>query len=205
MAFFTKDSVHQLAASQGIGTRGMLNESVERRFQAISSNSPLSSAKDESRKAIGSKTFNIFLSHSSLDASLVLAIYTVLTSRGYHVYLDRIHDRNLNRQNVTRHTADVIRKRMTQCDSLFVATTSNTPQSKWVPWELGFTDGLTGNAAILPIVDNIYSSFAGLTYFDLYPTVGDRPSHVWSNDLEITERNGHVSPWGSWIHGPKAY
>jgi len=205
MTFFTKEGIHQLARASGIQTSEMLNESAETRFQTLSATSSIGPAQDESRKAVSTKTFEIFLSHSSLDAPLVLALYTILATRGYKVYLDQIHDPYLNRQNVTRKTAEIIRKRMTQCDSLFVATTGNTTKSQWVPWELGFTDGLTGKSAILPIVDYSYSTFSGLSYFGLYPTIGDRANSVWPHDLEITENNGGVSTWGSWIHNAKTY
>jgi len=158
---------------------------------------------DESGAAV--KTFDVFLSHSSLDKIKVLGIYHILQGRGYSVYLDSICDPHLNRALVTRSTATTIRRRMTQCRSLFVATSSNTPASQWVPWELGFTDGLTGKAAVLPILPEGTVSFGGLTYFELYPTVQDNPAAAKPSDLTLWDGASLIGTWGTWLAMPKRY
>ena len=95
--------------------------------------------------------FDIFLSHSSLDAIVVLGLLLDLTSMGYKVYVDWIYDKLLDRSNVTAATAEQLRKRMRQSDSLFYATTEHAPGSKWMPWELGYKDGDNNLVAILPV------------------------------------------------------
>ncbi|HPA20414.1 MAG TPA: toll-Interleukin receptor [Verrucomicrobiae bacterium] len=143
--------------------------------------------------------YDIFLSHSSLDARLIYGIFLTLTDRGYSVYLDRICDPQLDRSRVSQGTARTLRYRMAQSRSLFVCTTDNTPKSQWVPWELGFSDGWKdGKAAVLPITDA--SSFQGQEYFDIYPEVKDAGmSHEKPSDLEIWDHGKYVGPWGSWI------
>jgi hypothetical protein len=158
---------------------------------------------DESHSPV--KTFDIFLSHSSLDAAKVLGIYLILLNKGYSVYLDQICDPHLNRASVNKVTATTIRRRMTQCRSLFVATSSNTTTSNWVPWELGFTDGLTGKAAVLPILPEGTVSFGGLTYFELYPTVQDVPSGSKPDNLAIWDGTIQIGTWGKWLGMPKRY
>ena len=149
---------------------------------------------------------DIFLSHSSLDQLQVLGIYRLLRQRGYAVYLDQVCDPLLNRANVTRATARVLRYRMAQSRSLFVATSDKTTHSKWVPWELGFTDGWNAKAAILPIVPRGTVSFQRQEYFELYPEIRDAGSgHVRPNDLDIWEGGSFVGSWGRWLTMPRSF
>jgi hypothetical protein len=152
--------------------------------------------------------FDIFLSHSSLDEPLILGIHDDLTRRGYSVYLDRFCDPQLDRTNVTPATARTLRYRIAQSRSLFVATTSNTTSSKWVPWELGFSDGWNGKAAILPLLEKGQTTFKGQEYFGLYPEVRDgekTPSHNFTKpfDLWIYANGSYDSAWGPWIDKPR--
>lgn len=148
--------------------------------------------------------FDIFLSFSSVDARQVLGIYYLLTSRKYVAYLDRIIDPYLSPANVTRATAEVLRRRMAQSKSLFVATSQNTPQSAWVPWELGFSDGWRGKAAVLPIVAGPQQSFAGRSYFELYPVVQDvGVALLKGKDLEIWDLGIRIGTWDDWLQQPQ--
>jgi len=56
-------------------------------------------------------------------------------------------------------TPRMIGCRMVRSKSLFVATSSNVSQSKCVPWELGFSDGWSGKAAVLPILAHNVNAF----------------------------------------------
>lgn len=202
MPLFTRSQLHASARNQGVTTEFMLSDAVNREFRSRARDVD---TQDESGRTPGTKTFDIFLSHSFLDAPLAPALYSTLIGGGYRVYLDRIHDSQLSRTSVTRRTAQVIRRRMTQCDSLFVATTSNTTSSNWVPWELGFTDGLTGKSAVLPIVESANTSFGGLSYFELYPIVETQPRKTRPDDLEIVQPPRSKITWGRWIKLPKSY
>lgn len=148
--------------------------------------------------------FDIFLSHSSLDLRLVLGIYTELTRRKYTVYLDRFFDPQLDRSKVTGATARTLRYRIAQSKCLFVATTSNTQKSAWVPWELGLSDGWNGKAAILPLIEAGESSFTGKEYFELYPEIRDGQisslgQNNKPNDLWVFLDGRFDSLWGTWI------
>lgn len=150
--------------------------------------------------------FDIFLSHSSLDQLQVLGIYTLLRTRGYSVYLDQICDPLLNRAHVTRATARVLRYRIAQSRSLFVATSSNATNSRWVPWELGFMDGWNAKAAVLPILPSGTVSFKGQEYFELYLEVRDAGfAHVRPNDLDIYDNGAFVARWGTWLTMPRTF
>ena len=88
------------------------------------------------------QTYDIFLSHSSKDAYFILALRTELLGMGFNVYIDWLEDPHLDRTNVTKRTADLLRRRMRSSKSLFIVSTENSRESKWVPWELGYFDGL---------------------------------------------------------------
>jgi hypothetical protein len=101
------------------------------------------------------KKYDIFLSHSSEDAEIVLGVKQILSELGLTVYVDWIDDAQLDRRNVTVDTAGLLRTRMKNSSSMLLVTTKNAAQSKWIPWELGYFDGISsGGVAILPGLDN---------------------------------------------------
>jgi hypothetical protein len=128
---------------------------------------------NESRSATrGTDTFDVFLSHSISDADLVLGIKNLLEERGLKVYVDWETDSQLDRSKVNPETADMLRRRMKQSTSLLYLATESASSSKWMPWELGYFDGLrSGQVAVMPLLDNETDSFEGQEYLGLYPTV----------------------------------
>jgi hypothetical protein len=128
--------------------------------------------RDQVRLTSDFDRFDIFLSHASYDAELILGVKAILEGVGFKVYVDWIDDAQLDRTLVTRDTADLLRRRMKQSKSLLWVATDAASQSKWMPWELGFFDGYRPNhIAILPLVDSATSSFQGQEYLSLYPLV----------------------------------
>lgn len=126
------------------------------------------------------KTYDIFLSHSFLDAREVLGLKTYLEEMNYSVYVDWIEDKQLDRSKVSKKTADLLRKRMNSCKSLFFATSDNAGKSVWMPWELGYFDGVKGKVAILPILASSNSDrYEGQEYLGLYPYVTNSHSSLW--------------------------
>ncbi|MFI3300548.1 MAG: toll/interleukin-1 receptor domain-containing protein [Candidatus Gastranaerophilales bacterium] len=124
----------------------------------------------ESRsKSLQSDKFDIFLSHSYDDKNYIYKLKSELESMGLTVYVDWIVDSILNRNNVTKQTAMVLRQRMKQSNYLLYASSTNSNNSKWMPWELGFFDGYKGKVGIIPIVDYSYEiTFEGQEYLSLY-------------------------------------
>lgn len=125
---------------------------------------------NESRSFI---TFDIFLSHSYLDQSVIKGLFLELTSMGYKVYVDWIIDPHVDRKFVTKESAELIRKRMKSSKSLLLAISTNASNSKWMPWELGYVDGNTSKCGIIPVSDspNPSESYHGFEYLKLYPFV----------------------------------
>jgi hypothetical protein len=117
--------------------------------------------------------FDIFLSHSFLDKDEVLGLYRELTEMGFSVYVDWIVDPELDRTNVTKATAELIRNRMKNSKCLLLAISTNATMSKWMPWELGYVDGNTNRCAIVPVSQENLSlySFNRIEYLKLYPYI----------------------------------
>lgn len=118
------------------------------------------------------RRYDVFLSHSTKDAEIVLGVKLVLEEQGKKVYVDWIDDAELDRTRVTPKTAAVLRDRMKSCVSLVFIATENSSSSKWTPWELGYFDGFKqGGVSIFPVLEDWQSSFEGQEYLGLYPLV----------------------------------
>lgn len=117
-------------------------------------------------------SYDIFLSHSYNDRAIIPALKAELEKLGYKVYVDWIDDKLLSRDNVSKDTAKVLQKRMKQSKCLIYATSENSSSSRWMPWELGYFDGIKDKmVGILPIKkygNNFRDDFKGEEYLGLY-------------------------------------
>lgn len=89
------------------------------------------------------------------------------------MYVDWIIDPHLNRDNVTKDTAKIIRDRMKASKALMLAISTNVNLSKWIPWEFGFADGRASWCAIFPVAESITppKAFERSEYLLLYPYI----------------------------------
>lgn len=162
MPYFTKQEARNAAqtARNARAIRGFGIESYDK-------------VLNESLKAQASiDRFDIFLSHSMQDAEIVLGAMEILKNMGYKVYVDWVIDKQLSREKVNAETAQVLKDRMKQSQSLLYIATGNSSDSKWMPWELGYFDGIKPECiAVLPVLDSANSSFDGQEYLGLYPKV----------------------------------
>lgn len=103
---------------------------------------------------------------------MIYGIKSIMEKMGLKVYVDWIDDSGLDRGKVTAGTAQILRDRMQTCFSLIYVHTPNATQSAWMPWELGYFDGLKPRHVwILPLVSEYDSEFKGQEYLGLYPPV----------------------------------
>jgi len=138
------------------------------------------------------KKYDIFLSHSSKDAEIILGVKGVLEDLGYTVYVDWVDDPQLDRSSVNKGTASALRERMKCCNSLFFVTTGNSGSSKWMPWECGYFDGMKEKVAIVPVKAISFSDeYNGQEYLGLYPYC-------------LKANTGHNVP-KLWVHKDKRY
>lgn len=149
------------------------------------------------------QNYNIFLSHSIRDAELILGMKGTLEDLGYSVYVDWIDDPQLDRSKVTPATADKLRQRMTSSASLFFVTTANADDSKWMPWECGYFDGIKKKVAIAPIKTQTNdNSYSGQEYLGLYPYVVQQPNKQGKEMLWVRRSNSRYIDYDTWVVTP---
>lgn len=150
-------------------------------------------ALDHLRKSASIQKFDIFLSHSYLDAKEVLAIKELIEKyTNKVVYVDWINDVQLSREEVSPKTADLLRRRIASSKILIYAHSKNGTNSKWVPWELGYADAKIGKVAVFPIVEYSTDSIKGTEFMGLYPAI----------DLEgFKEQPGQKTLWVNLLDG----
>jgi len=153
----------------------------------------------------GKKYFDVFLSHSFSDKELVLGLKIKLESYGYSVYVDWIDDYSLDRTEVTSHNVSWIKQRMRTSKCLLYATSANSSNSKWMPWETGYMDGFVGKVAIIPVISNYQSSYAGVEYLGAYPYLEEEKTRdtnettLWvidQNDRSLYSKFDHWLKYG---------
>lgn len=155
-----------------------------------------SQALTEETKAFSQfKKYDVFLSHAYQDADVILGVKKIIESLGLIVYVDWVEDGALDRTKVTAKTAEILRARLRQCASLVYVHTAQSPDSKWMPWELGYFDGFKPTFVwILPLVTSYDSEFKKQEYLGLYPTVDKLASLPGRLNLGFPEVRSHGSP-----------
>lgn len=142
--------------------------------------------------------YDIFLSHSYLDAEDIDVLRQDLQDAGYTVYVDWIDDNHLARENVSSYTATVIRNRMRQCKTLIYAFSVNSLLSKWAQWELGYFDGFKGRVSVAPIFETSQTgeTYKGAEFLGLYPYITKTMSSFYVHEASDVWVN-----YSSWLTG----
>ena len=167
----------------------ILNEEYLRKYARTEMRSSITENVNSLKHFSESNTYDIFISHSSLDEELTFSLYDLFIQNGFTAYLD-YEDTELNPQNVTKKTGEKLRSKLKHCKTLAYVATSNIANSKWCPWELGLYDGLSnGKCCILPIVKERISTFHGQEYLGLYPYL-------------TYEKYSNSNEWTFWINDP---
>jgi hypothetical protein len=113
-----------------------------------------------------------FLSHSSKDEELVTGAIRILKNHGASVYVDK-KDPTLP-PYTNKETASTLRTRIGQAGKFVLLASTNSQESKWVPWELGLADGRKSMSqiALFPAVDNANeTSWTSWEYLGLYDRI----------------------------------
>lgn len=120
--------------------------------------------------AVGQGPWDFFFSHCIADREAVYGVVDHLKQHGASVYVDWMVDTEMKRSNVSARTAANLKQRMRQCRALIFGTSSTSRGSVWMPWELGYFDGIKpGQVSILPLVERESDGFPGQEYIGLYP------------------------------------
>lgn len=160
-----------------------------------------------SRGIKSSDHFDVFLSHQHLDAKEALALKIILEAQGLTVYVYWIDSPELNSAEVTKETATALRDMMKRCNSLLYAWSVNSSESKWMPWELGYSDGLHGRVAIVPVTYQQTSSedFKGLEYLRIYPYLTLTKNKAGDEKLWVRDSATSYVLVPDWIKGAPIY
>lgn len=113
--------------------------------------------------------FDVFISHSTDDADLILGLVEILKDFGLKSYVDWLDDPLMDRKNVNTVTARILRHRIKQSKCLLYAYSENSTNSKWMPWELGYADGEIRKVVICPISNKPGGTFKLEEYLGIYP------------------------------------
>jgi hypothetical protein len=129
-----------------------MTEREVRNFVPLQKSFNESSASRLQRSAIktfkSTDSYDVFLSHAFKDAEIIEGIKRFLESKCPSVYVDWIENPELDRSNVAPQTAEVLRQAIKHSKTLLYAASVNAAVSKWMPWELGYSDALHGKVAI---------------------------------------------------------
>ena len=146
------------------------------------------------------KKYDVFLSHSVNDSELILGMKGIIEDLGYNVYVDWIDDPELDRKKVSKETAKKLRDRMNSSNSLFFVTTENADNSKWMPWECGYFDGIKEKVAIVPVKKySVNNEYVGQEYLGLYPYVVKQQSTNEKERLWIHLDTKLYVSFDSWV------
>jgi hypothetical protein len=142
-------------------------------------------------------SYDVFLSHAFKDAETVEGIKLFLESKGLRVYVDWIESPQLDRNSVTPATAAVLREAMRHSKTLLYAASVNAAASKWMPWELGYSDAFHGRVAILPIAPagQVVQAYRGQEYLGIYPYVDEVGGLLYINSQRLVGRKLSKDQW----------
>lgn len=140
--------------------------------------------------------YDVFLSHSILDADRIKKIHSLFNSCwGYKTYVDWIDNTYLKRKNVTKETAEKIRCAMKNSMVLIYAVSENSKNSRWMKWECGFLDGWKGKVAILPIYENDPDFFKESEFLMLYDYININEK----GEPRLINPEGRATPLEEWV------
>lgn len=151
------------------------------------------SMTDAAAERSADKEYDVFLSHSYSDRETILQVnYFLEEMMGLDVFVDWIEKPALDRSAVTPKTAAEMRDVMDRCATLIFAVSTTSSTSKWMPWELGYSDAKHGRVAVLPIADSASTvvayrnqEFVGIyPYIEYDPKSGDNSGnkYLWVHD-----------------------
>lgn len=157
------------------------------------------------RKSAASSTLGAaatFLSHSSKDQDLVVGAARILKGHGAMVYTDEV-DPEMP-PYTTMATANLLKQRIRQAKRFVLLASSNSKESRWVPWELGVADGYKGldHIALFPAAENAHErAWTSWEYLGLYRRIvwGDLQDHDEKLWMVLDERENKATPLDSWL------
>jgi hypothetical protein len=151
--------------------------------------------------------YHVFLSHAAADADEADKVRDALIAAKFRVYCDRHDDSELDRSKVSAETANVLRDRMRVSNAMVYVVSASARLSKWMPWELGFFDGIRGKVLIYPVDEAARETAKHQEYLSLY-TILEPGSLEATLRLETEQPNNAIAlpnafNWANAVQDPK--
>ena len=198
MAFFSEQRLINRLKEENISGYNRWDE--EYKLQAKAEKILRESINEQRTFSGQTKSYDIFLSHCTKDKKKVAGLKLEIEDMGYSVYIDWIDDPQLDRSNVNKVTALTLQERMRNCRCLIYAFSEYSGDSKWMPWELGYFDGIKGKVAVLPITSKSGDNFQGTEYLGIYYYITvDKPSGGSKDTLWVRETATKYVIFESWL------
>jgi hypothetical protein len=121
---------------------------------------------------------SVFLSHSHADKELVEPAANFLAGLGVELFVDWLDP---HMPEVTSgETAKLLKVAIRAYRRFLVLVTERSLASRWVPWELGYADGIKkrSDLAVWPVRDSILAT-APNEYIQIYPRIERADSGEW--------------------------
>ncbi len=154
---------------------------------------------NESFLGSGIPVRRIFLSYSHADKEYVSRVVKWIQSKGIPVYIDYLDDELSEKSDV--EAAKILRDRIQNSTKLMILSTSNTSNSKWIPWELGLGDGFMKypNVVRLPLTHS--GHWTNKNFFDIYGFVykSTIPSNEGTWFIKYPDSNFGLVSLDNWL------
>jgi len=143
-----------------------------------------------------------FLSHSSKDAEFLPGVIRLLEGHGAKVYVDKKDD--ALPPYTSRETATMLRTRIVECQKFILFATKASKDSRWIPWELGISDGVkraTGTA-VLPGIDAAADqAWAEREYLGIYDRIvwGDLEGYTGKVWMVLNQEKNTANELSTWL------
>ncbi len=133
------------------------------------------------------KTYDVFLSHSSLNKELILKLKSILNSLNLNIYVDWINDQEgLKRELTDVNTAEVIIERLKLCKALIFIYSEDSMKSLWAPWEIGYFHALKRKVGVF-ISDSVDENTLP-AFINIYPKLVIQGGNIMIKEKkELTE------------------
>jgi hypothetical protein len=146
---------------------------------------------------------DIFLAHSLQDADVILGVKNLLRNFGFSSFVDWADGGPLlSRSDISSATAAELRVQIRKSHSLLVCASDASRNSRWVPWEIGYADGVGKPVAVLQLVRAL-GPFPGSEYLGLYPHIEKANSETGRELLWVIAGGDAYAELREWLGGKK--
>lgn len=143
--------------------------------------------------------YDIFVCHSTDDADLILGIKGVLEDLGYNPYIDWNEGAEAGPAGVNTETADLRRAQLQSARSLLYVAGGHFRPSPWLPWELGYFEGLREKVAILPVKNHVTDAFDVGGYLSIYPYCLKEKNKAGQDTLWVQKDSARYVGFDYWL------